>query len=177
MEGRRSAATLRRVRSRWCAPASCPRARAAGSRSRRFSRPIKQGGAMNRIMGLLAGLALALLASVLLALAATNPASAQPKPAQPNPFAHKPTIEITVLFPAGSSADITARLLADGISKELGTNVIVVNRPGAGGAIGYRHVAGQKPDGTSLVWNSNSISTAFHSGTLAFDYKSFVEIG
>jgi tripartite-type tricarboxylate transporter receptor subunit TctC len=51
-----------------------------------------------------------------------------------------------------------------------------VNRPGAGGAIGYRHVAGQKPDGTSLVWNSNSISTTFHSGTLAFDYKSFVAV-
>jgi tripartite-type tricarboxylate transporter receptor subunit TctC len=93
--------------------------------------------------------------------------------AQKNPFAHKPTIEITVLFPAGSSADITARLLAEGVSKQLGTNVIVVNRPGAGGAIGYRHVAAQKPDGTSLVWNSNSISTTFHSGTLAFDYKSF----
>jgi putative tricarboxylic transport membrane protein len=93
--------------------------------------------------------------------------------AQPNPFAHKPTIEITVLFPAGSSADITARLLADGVSKQLGTKVIVVNRPGAGGAIGYRHVAAQKPDGTSLVWNSNSISTTYHSGTLTFDYKAF----
>jgi tripartite-type tricarboxylate transporter receptor subunit TctC len=81
-----------------------------------------------------------------------------------------------VLFPAGSSADITARLLAEGVSKELGTNVIVVNRPGAGGAIGYRYVAGQKPDGTSLVWNSNSISTTFHSGTLPFDYKSFVAV-
>jgi tripartite-type tricarboxylate transporter receptor subunit TctC len=93
--------------------------------------------------------------------------------AQQNPYAHKPTIEITVLFPAGSSADVTARLLAEGISKQLGTNVIVVNRPGAGGAIGYRHVAGQKPDGTALVWNSNSISTTFHSGTLSFDYKAF----
>ncbi len=96
--------------------------------------------------------------------------------AQPNPFAHKPTIEITVLFPAGSSADITARLLAEGVAKQLGTNVIVVNRPGAGGAIGYRHVAGQKPDGTSLVWNSNSISTTFHSGTLAFNYEAFAPV-
>lgn len=93
--------------------------------------------------------------------------------AQTNPFAHKPTIEITVLFPAGSSADITARLLAEGLGKQLGTNVIVVNRPGAGGAIGYRHVASQKPDGTALVWNSNSISTTFHSGTLSFDYRAF----
>jgi tripartite-type tricarboxylate transporter receptor subunit TctC len=96
--------------------------------------------------------------------------------AQPNPFAHKPTVEITVLFPAGSSADITARLLAEGVQKHLGTSVIVVNRPGAGGAIGYRYVAGQKPDGTFLVWNSNSISTTFHSGTLAFNYEAFAPV-
>ena len=51
--------------------------------------------------------------------------------------------------------------------------MVVVNRPGAAGAIGYRHVAGQKPDGYSLVWNSNSISTTFHSGQLSADYKAF----
>jgi len=82
-------------------------------------------------------------------------------------------VEITVLFPAGSSADVTARLLADGMRKHLNQQVLVVNRPGAGGAIGYRHVAAQKPDGLSLVWNSNSISTSHHSGQLAFDYKAF----
>jgi tripartite-type tricarboxylate transporter receptor subunit TctC len=82
-------------------------------------------------------------------------------------------IEITVLFPAGSSADVTARLLADGMSRRLGTRVIVVNRPGGGGAVGYRYVAGQKPDGHSLVWNSNSISTTHHMGLLAQTYESF----
>ncbi len=51
--------------------------------------------------------------------------------------------------------------------------MLVVNRPGAGGAIGYKYVASQKPDGYSLVWNSNSISTSYHSGQLAFDYKAF----
>ena len=71
-----------------------------------------------------------------------------------------------MLFPAGSSADITARLLADGMAKHLGQRVLVVNRPGAGGAIGYKHVAAQKPDGYALVWNSNSISTTYHSGQL-----------
>jgi tripartite-type tricarboxylate transporter receptor subunit TctC len=50
---------------------------------------------------------------------------------------------------------------------------MVVNRPGAGGAIGYKYVASQKPDGYSLVWNSNSISTTYHSGQLAFDYRAF----
>ncbi|HEU0258863.1 MAG TPA: tripartite tricarboxylate transporter substrate binding protein [Burkholderiales bacterium] len=78
-----------------------------------------------------------------------------------------------MLFPAGSSADVTARMLADGMSRQLGQRVLVVNRPGAGGAIGYKHVAAQKPDGYSLVWNSNSISTTFHSGQLNFDYKAF----
>jgi tripartite-type tricarboxylate transporter receptor subunit TctC len=93
--------------------------------------------------------------------------------AQEASFPGKGTIEITVLFPAGSSADVTARLLADGMARQLGTNVIVINRPGAGGAIGYRYVAGQKPDGYSLVWNSNSISTTYHSGQLPFSYESF----
>ncbi|MBN8920405.1 MAG: tripartite tricarboxylate transporter substrate binding protein [Rhizobiales bacterium] len=96
-----------------------------------------------------------------------------PAVAQEPPFPHKGPIEITVLFPAGSSADVTARMLADGMGKALGANVVVVNRPGAGGAIGYRYTAAQKPDGYALVWNSNSISTTFHSGMLAFNYEAF----
>jgi tripartite-type tricarboxylate transporter receptor subunit TctC len=88
-------------------------------------------------------------------------------------FPQRSPLEITVLFPAGSSADVTARMLAEGMSKSLGQRVLVVNRPGAGGAIGYRYVAAQKPDGYALVWNSNSISTTFHSGQLDFDYKAF----
>src|SRR5207237_6210889 len=89
------------------------------------------------------------------------------------PYPQRGPIEITVLFPAGSSADVTARLLADGMGKELGQRVLVVNRPGAGGAIGYKHVASQKADGYALVWNSNSVSTTYHSGQLAFDYQAF----
>ena len=93
--------------------------------------------------------------------------------AQEAQFPHKGAIEITVLFPAGSSADVTARLLADGMSKQLGAKVLVVNRPGAGGAIGYKYVASQKPDGYSVVWNSNSVSTTYHSGMMPFDYRAF----
>src|SRR5262245_32349271 len=88
-------------------------------------------------------------------------------------FPQRAPLEITVLFPAGSSADVTARMLADGMSRALGQKVLVVNRPGAGGAIGYRYVAQQKPEGYALVWNSNSISTTYHSGQLEFDYKNF----
>jgi len=94
--------------------------------------------------------------------------------AQEPRFPQKAPIEVTVLFPAGSSADVTARLLADGMSKHLGgAKVLVINRPGAGGAIGYKYVASQKADGYSIVWNSNSISTTFHSGMLPFDYHEF----
>ena len=82
-------------------------------------------------------------------------------------------IEMTVMFGAGSASDVTARQLADGMAKVLGAPVPVVNRTGGGGALGYVHVSQQKPDGHAIVWNSNSISTTFHSGTLSFDYKAF----
>ena len=101
-----------------------------------------------------------------LAVAIATPASAQQFPGG------KP-IEMTVMFGAGSASDVTARQLAEGMAKVLGAPVPVVNRTGAGGAVGYLHLSQQKPDGYSIVWNSNSISTTFHSGQLPFDYKNF----
>jgi tripartite-type tricarboxylate transporter receptor subunit TctC len=82
-------------------------------------------------------------------------------------------VEMTVMFGAGSAADVTARYLAEGMAKTLGVPVPVVNRTGGGGAIGYSHVQQQKPDGHAIIWNSNSISTNYHSGILSFDYKAF----
>lgn len=96
--------------------------------------------------------------------------SASPLLAQDFPV--KP-VELTVLFPAGSSADVVARGLADGMSRHLGQPVMVMNRPGAGGAIGYKYVQAQKPDGYSIVFNSNSITTAHYLGTVPFDYRAF----
>lgn len=87
-------------------------------------------------------------------------------------FPTKP-VEMTVLFPAGSSADVVARALAEGIARNLGQPVTIMNRPGAGGAIGYKYVLSQKPDGYSFVFNSNSISTAYYTGMVPFDYKAF----
>ena len=88
----------------------------------------------------------------------------------------KKPIEFVVLFPAGTSADVTARVLAEGVGKQLGTQIVVVNRPGGGGAVGYKYAAGQAADGHHLVWNSNSISTTYHTGTLPFDYKAFAPV-
>ena len=91
-------------------------------------------------------------------------------------FPARRPIEFVVLFPAGSSADVTARVLAEGMGRQLGTQLVVVNRPGGGGAVGYRYAAAQPPDGHHLVWNSNSISTTYHTGMLPFDYQSFVPV-
>lgn len=97
-------------------------------------------------------------------------------PVQAQEFPGKKPIEFVVLFPAGSSADVTARVLAEGMGKQLGTNIVVVNRPGGGGAVGYKYAAAQAADGYHLVWNSNSISTTFHTGTLPFDYTAFAPV-
>src|SRR5260221_4053800 len=96
--------------------------------------------------------------------------------AQAKEYPQRAPLEITVLFPAGTSADVTARMLADGMSKQLGSRVLVVNRPGAGGAIGYKHVASQKADGYAMVCISNSISNTDQSGQRPFDYQSFLDV-
>ena len=80
-------------------------------------------------------------------------------------------VEMTVLF-GGSSATL-AQLLADAMSKELGVPVAAVSRTGAGGAVGYAFVKASPPNGYTIVWNSNSISTVFHSGNIDFDYRAF----
>lgn len=90
-------------------------------------------------------------------------------------FPTKP-VELTVLFGAGSGADLLARKLADIAGKDLGQPVAVVNRTGAGGALGYTHVKGQAPDGYALVWNSNSVNTAYHAGNMKFDYTAFAGV-
>jgi len=82
-------------------------------------------------------------------------------------------LELIVPFAAGNAPDAVARALAEGMSKDLGQQVVVVNRPGAGGAIAYKQVQAKKPDGYAMVLNSNSISTVYHSGLTPFDYSAF----
>ncbi len=60
-------------------------------------------------------------------------------------------IEIVVGFVPGGGTDITARTLAVFLEKELGSAVVVVNKPGASGAIALASVARAKPDGYTLA--------------------------
>jgi tripartite-type tricarboxylate transporter receptor subunit TctC len=105
-------------------------------------------------------------------MSAVPSALAQQQP-QAEEFPAGKAIEMTVMFGAGSAADVTARYLADGMARQLNVPVPVVNRTGGGGAVGYNHLRRQKADGYSIIWNSNSISTTYHSGTLPFDYRAF----
>ena len=60
------------------------------------------------------------------------------------------TIRILVGFPPGGGTDAIARTLAEKLKDELGTSVIVDNRPGAGGQIAAQALKSAAPDGTTF---------------------------
>lgn len=93
----------------------------------------------------LSGAALGIAASATLAFAA--PAVAGPWPDH--------AIQMVVPFPAGSSPDTLARMIADPLSKKLAQPVIVENKPGAGGNIGTRYASKAKPDGYTILMTIN----------------------
>ena len=81
-------------------------------------------------------------AAVVLA-AVTGAATAQ------QDFPNKP-IQMMVAFPAGGSTDIAARIVGSIAEKALGQPIVIVNRGGAGGQIGWTELVRQKPDGYYL---------------------------
>jgi tripartite-type tricarboxylate transporter receptor subunit TctC len=60
-------------------------------------------------------------------------------------------VRIVVPFAPGGGTDVIARTLAQEMAKDLGTSVIVENRPGAGTIIGTQVVAASEPDGYTLL--------------------------
>ena len=91
-----------------------------------------------------------LTSSLALALALSSPlAFAQSYPTKP--------IRWIVPSTPGDGSDITGRLLADKISRELGQPVVIDNKPGAGGVLGSEAAAKSAPDGyTMIVGNAGS---------------------
>lgn len=83
------------------------------------------------------GIPLALVAILALLVPAT--VAAQDYPARP--------VQLMVAYPAGGSTDVGARIVAAIAEKELGQPIVVVNKGGAGGQVGWTEMARQKPDG------------------------------
>jgi tripartite-type tricarboxylate transporter receptor subunit TctC len=73
-------------------------------------------------------------------------------------FPTRPIQAIVAVSPGGSN-DFVARLIAAKLTEKLGQQVVVVNRAGGGGVIGYEAAARATPDGYTLVLASASFST------------------
>ena len=93
----------------------------------------------------------AVLLATSLVLSATGPAYGQAYPAK--------AISLVVPWPAGGRTDLTARIVAHSLQKQVGVPVVVVNKPGAGGVLGAKEVALAAADGYTLGFFSSSIVT------------------
>jgi len=115
---------------------------------------------MKRILGL-----------ALLALTVA-PVAAQTYPTHP--------ITMIVPYPAGGPSDVVARIMADGMSRHLGENVIIENVGGAGGTLGTGRAAEASPDGYTLLaasMGSHVAAPAFYPNLKYDSTKDFEPIG
>jgi tripartite-type tricarboxylate transporter receptor subunit TctC len=92
-----------------------------------------------------------------LALLAGMQASALAQPASAQAWPSKP-IRIIVPVTPGSALDLTARVIGDRLSTQLGQTVVVENRTGAGGTIGAASVAKSDPDGHTILIHSTAVT-------------------
>lgn len=93
------------------------------------------------------------LATLLALLAAGRPGTAQEFPTKP--------IELVLPFGPGGSHDLTARAVASVAHQYLGQPLLVVLKPGGGGAVGSQQVIRAKPDGYTLLFGGTGPNTIF----------------
>jgi tripartite-type tricarboxylate transporter receptor subunit TctC len=88
-------------------------------------------------------------------------------------------IKLIVPYPPGGGVDLTARLLMEPLSKELGQTIVVDNKGGAGGLIGVEAMSHAPPDGYTLAItgvSSMSAGPPMRGDKLPFDPGSFAHI-
>ena len=101
---------------------------------------MKKGRRITRASWLLAVVAASVCAST----------AAQPYPERP--------IRFVVAFPPGASTDIVGRIVSQKLTETWGQNVVVENRPGAGGNIGTQTALRANPDGYTILLNSSAFA-------------------
>src|SRR6187551_1174127 len=102
-------------------------------------------------------------------LASTFLAAVPALHAQTSPWPSKP-IRLIVAYPSGGVSDVVARALADKLSAQMNTPVVVENKAGASGSIGVDAVAKAAPDGYTLGFAAVSpLTLSPHLGKSPFD--------
>jgi tripartite-type tricarboxylate transporter receptor subunit TctC len=92
-----------------------------------------------------------LVAGLIVLAGSTHHALSQPAGDYPN----KP-VQLVIVYAPGGGLDVIGRLVADRLTRNLGRQVVVENRPGAGGNIGTASVAKAAADGYTLLETTNS---------------------
>lgn len=89
-----------------------------------------------------------------------------------------PEKPITIIVPwgAGGNTDTVARLVAQGLSKELGVNVNVMNRTGGSGVVGHDAINRAKPDGYTLGVVTVEIAMMHHQAITPLNYQDYTPI-
>ncbi|WP_137123824.1 tripartite tricarboxylate transporter substrate-binding protein [Roseomonas sp. HF4] len=88
-------------------------------------------------------------------------------------------VRLLVPFIPGSAPDVIARHLSERLGPAIGGTVVIENRPGAGGNIGFEVAARAAPDGYTFLLGTNSlvINPALYRRTLGFDpFRDFVPV-
>ena len=106
-----------------------------------------------------------------LAFLLTDVAHAQKYPAHP--------IQVLVANGPGSASDVGTRVVLNKMATSLGQPVVIINRPGAGGALAAQAIAKAMPDGYLLLMATDSTYTAIPltNRTLGYDLNSATTIG
>ena len=89
-----------------------------------------------------------------------------------------PTKEVQIIIPyaPGGATDLVFRALAASTSKYLGKAVVVVNKAGGAGAVGFTEAAQARPDGYTVVTAITPLTILPHQVKTAFTYKDFEPI-
>ena len=109
------------------------------------------------------------LAAVLPLILSALDANAQNWPSRP--------LDVIIPFPAGGSVDVIGRAVATAIGEELGQQVVIGNRDGASGTIGFNALASAPPDGYTLgagpttpIANAPYLMKGVRYGVESFEY-------
>jgi tripartite-type tricarboxylate transporter receptor subunit TctC len=87
-------------------------------------------------------------------------------------YPEKP-IKFIVPYAPGGASDIVARLMQKALEGVLSQPTVIINKPGAGGALGAREVKDAEPDGYTVLSTHIALHTTHLMGQADFDYTAF----